>query len=54
MREITSGQKLQIAHLEEHGVARVVTLMTYKQLVVGLCQLEKEITSEVSQDLFPR
>ena len=54
MREMTFGQKLQIDHLEEHGVARVVTLMTYKQLVAGLYRLEREITSAISQDRYPR
>ena len=55
MREMTFGQKLQIAHLEELGVARVVTLMTYKQLVAGLRKrLEREITSAISQDRYPR
>ena len=54
---MTFGQKLQTTHPEEDGDARVVTLITskrtYKQLLVGLYRLEREITSEVSQDRYP-
>ena len=54
---MTFGQTLQITHREEDGDAGVDTLITskrtYKHLLLRFYRLERETTSEVSQDRYP-